>query len=112
MSAVGAVGQSTLPDSAVEAFDGGSELDLEALGDPAQLRPQGSAIDWEWKSAENKVTTISERKLDSEGKPRKQIADFDPNTNVELQDFEETEFDIPIVEKAPSENGNNLERPR
>jgi hypothetical protein len=93
-----------IPDSAVEPFDNGHNVDVEALNGVGQA--QNSAVDWEWKAAENKRAISSEQKLDPENKPRLQIAEFDPNTNMELQDFEETEFDVGIVQKAPA-----LEKP-
>jgi hypothetical protein len=97
--------------SAVEAFDTADESDLNTLNNPTTT--QNTAIDWDWKPANLKAAdsdAVNKARLISSHNASDQNTSGFPHMDpiIELQDFEETEFDAPAVEDdAPVSDGRN-----
>ncbi len=84
--------------SSVEAFDNNAGLDMSVLNDSAQ--DAGSGIDWEWKAADKKEPV--EAAAVPSGISTLPLVKIERiETNLELQDFEEAEFNVPMGKNDP-----------
>jgi hypothetical protein len=99
--------------STVEAFDSTDESDLDAL--KTQTATQNTVIDWNWKPAHTNAENFDVATIKAGLPMCRSTADQSPSgfvtgASIELQDFEETEFDAPFstVENAPFVDGTNL----
>ena len=99
--------------STVEAFDATDESDLDALKN--QSATQNTVIDWDWKPAHTNAANFDVATIKAGLPICRNTADqgssgFAMGASIELQDFEETEFDAPFstVENAPYVDGRNL----
>ncbi len=95
-----------VPSSKVEAFDSTNESDLDAL--ETQTATQNTVIDWDWKPAHTNAANLDVATIKAGLPICRNTADQSPSgfvmgASIELQDFEETEFDAPFstVENAP-----------